>query len=491
MDDQRPQEDLPGEGLLRSEAHSGQVTNNVFGILLHLAAWAVVAALVLVVMTLTLLASSIMPAPQMPPLPVNQELTGRLLIGTKNLMGDESSSMLLLQAEPLRTGSFEEQLAYTILLSELSGPEVGLEDLERLNELSEEEHPRSEESNELAEIVGALLFASASGERADVLPEEQRAQLNRSLGIYGAYLHARATMDKAELAQLDAETSRGAIFVIAIAGWFLLSFFSGVVVLVVLAIMVLMRMLPLKISIDGVPSRSIYIETFAVWLVLQLVLQVFAGLFAPPSAGTERMLLFSMIAMFASLLALFWPIIRGVPFARMRQECGLYGGRTWYLEIFAGFATYAAALPILLVGLGLSFLVGIIVKEVFGEVPPPAHPIQEAISGSVVGIILIYLLVCVAAPIVEEIIFRGVLYRYLRDGSRRMGWFLSFVLSALVSSFIFAAIHPQGLTFIPVLGALAVAFCIGREWRGSLIAPTIAHAINNGVVMTLNVALLA
>ena len=86
--------------------------------------------------------------------------------------------------------------------------------------------------------------------------------------------------------------------------------------------------------------------------------------------------------------------------------------------------------------------------------------------------------------------FRGVLYRYLREVSDRCGFFLSFLFSALVSSFIFAAIHPQGISFIPVLGALAVAFCIGREWRGSLIAPIVAHGINNLVTVTLGMLLL-
>jgi membrane protease YdiL (CAAX protease family) len=85
--------------------------------------------------------------------------------------------------------------------------------------------------------------------------------------------------------------------------------------------------------------------------------------------------------------------------------------------------------------------------------------------------------------------FRGVLYRYLREFSRRFGLILSLMFSMLVSSFLFAAIHPQGLSFIPVLGALAVAFCIGREWRGSLVAPMFAHGLSNGVVMTFNVVL--
>jgi membrane protease YdiL (CAAX protease family) len=56
---------------------------------------------------------------------------------------------------------------------------------------------------------------------------------------------------------------------------------------------------------------------------------------------------------------------------------------------------------------------------------------------------------------------------------------------------IFAAIHPQGLLFIPVLGALACGFSLAREWRGSLIPCIVAHGVNNFAVGLLAVLLLA
>jgi membrane protease YdiL (CAAX protease family) len=63
-------------------------------------------------------------------------------------------------------------------------------------------------------------------------------------------------------------------------------------------------------------------------------------------------------------------------------------------------------------------------------------------------------------------------------------------VASLSTSVLFAAIHPQGFIFIPVLGGLALAFCIMREWRGSINACIVAHAINNFVVVTLNLVLL-
>ena len=92
---------------------------------------------------------------------------------------------------------------------------------------------------------------------------------------------------------------------------------------------------------------------------------------------------------------------------------------------------------------------------------------------------------CILAPIVEETMFRGVLYRNLREMTNRRGFTFSFLVSGLLASFIFAVIHPQGLIFVPLLMSLALGFSILREWRGSLIAPMIAHAIQNGLVTTI------
>ena len=98
---------------------------------------------------------------------------------------------------------------------------------------------------------------------------------------------------------------------------------------------------------------------------------------------------------------------------------------------------------------------------------------------------MVLLLAAVAAPIVEETMFRGVLYRHLRDATRSLGLLLSILVSATVNAFVFAVIHPQGWVAIPALMSLAYAFTLMREWRGSVIPSMIMHAVSNGLVMTL------
>jgi membrane protease YdiL (CAAX protease family) len=98
---------------------------------------------------------------------------------------------------------------------------------------------------------------------------------------------------------------------------------------------------------------------------------------------------------------------------------------------------------------------------------------------------IVLLLAAVIAPIVEETMFRGVLYRHLREMTGRLGGALSFFISAVVASFIFAAIHPQGWLGIPPLMGIAIGLSIAREWRGSLIPSMVAHGVNNGLVMAI------
>lgn len=70
-------------------------------------------------------------------------------------------------------------------------------------------------------------------------------------------------------------------------------------------------------------------------------------------------------------------------------------------------------------------------------------------------------------PIVEETLYRGALYRYLRD---RFRWLPAVVLSSAV----FAAMH--SFWQMPYAYVLGLACALLREWRGSLIAPVAAHA---------------
>jgi len=120
----------------------------------------------------------------------------------------------------------------------------------------------------------------------------------------------------------------------------------------------------------------------------------------------------------------------------------------------------------------------------FAPTGGPAHPVVAALlAGDPAVIAAVLFLGSVAAPIVEEIFFRGVLHRHLRDAFRGGGAVASVLGAAVVGGVLFAAIHPQGLVAIPALAALAIAMTLLREWRVSVVPSIVLHGISNGLVL--------
>ena len=113
-----------------------------------------------------------------------------------------------------------------------------------------------------------------------------------------------------------------------------------------------------------------------------------------------------------------------------------------------------------------------------------AHPIVHWIAdGDSQTVIMVLVIAVVAAPLIEELMFRGLLYRHLRDLTARWRIAISVAFSCLANALIFAIIHPQGWLAVAPLAALATGCCILREWRGSLIAPITLHFTNNLVAI--------
>ena len=221
-----------------------------------------------------------------------------------------------------------------------------------------------------------------------------------------------------------------------------------------------------------------YLEGFVIYMVGFLVISLgLRAILAEPS------ITWTFVATILLPIVLLWPVIRGEPWAAVKQNFGWHRGAGVLREMGAGIATYVTFIPAL--G-GALLITGLLMKlaEHFHWVgATPTHPITNFLTGSPGTLVLVYLLASVWAPLMEETMFRGALFHHLRG---RHGWWVS----SVVVSLIFAAIHPQGWTVIPPLATLAMMFCAMREWRSSLIASMTAHALNNGIVITLSVLLL-
>ncbi len=130
--------------------------------------------------------------------------------------------------------------------------------------------------------------------------------------------------------------------------------------------------------------------------------------------------------------------------------------------------------PLTLGVLIVNGLVAQITSEFFGRVPNAEDQLSVGPAPlSIVDLICLLIVVAVVAPVVEEFIFRGLLYR-----SSRARWGIP--VASLISALTFSLLH-----FIPLL--IAVFFVFGLiltavAQRYDSIYPAIAlHALNNAV----------
>ncbi len=108
---------------------------------------------------------------------------------------------------------------------------------------------------------------------------------------------------------------------------------------------------------------------------------------------------------------------------------------------------------------------------------------------SVSSDVLFALLFTVAAPVAEELLFRGLLFRTLRDGIMgRLGRRWGVALGALLSGVIFGGIHIGGGQddFLPVLMMLGVLLALAYQWSGTLYVPVVLHSVNNALATGAN-----
>ena len=91
------------------------------------------------------------------------------------------------------------------------------------------------------------------------------------------------------------------------------------------------------------------------------------------------------------------------------------------------------------------------------------------------GLVLALVSACLAAPVAEEILYRGVLFRSLANGIRVPA-------ATLFSSAVFAVVHfyePYGLVSVGIFGA-ACALCFAAS--GNLATAIALHMIYNFVI---------
>lgn len=423
------------------------------------------------------------------------------LVGAGTTLGDAAS--LADEVRALNRGPVLQRLRVITALGELAGPHEALDGLDQILKEARQENVTLSPSERQAATLLERLYRDFEHKRlaAPSLRPADREALRDDLGEWFAALalHPADGPDEAGRAAVLSAAQRTFLAMFGVLAAALVLGGLGCVGLVVALVLLSLGMIRPRFTITGATAQAgIYAETFALWLVLYPGLTGLAHWLLPQLEMLPR----AMLAMPLSLSVLLWPVLRGVPWREVRSALGWSGGVNPFAEVGAGLLCYVVNLPIVFVGFGMTYalirLQGGLGTSAGGapDFAPdsgvPSHPIVRYLAtGSLREGLPLFVLAAVIAPLVEETMFRGLLYRHLRELTAGAGRLLSFLGSSFVVCLLFAAIHPQGLAAIPVLMALAFGFCLSREWRGSLIPAICAHALNNATVVALGMFALA
>lgn len=426
------------------------------------------------------------------PLGLEAQLQAKVAIalnGLRSMSPAVQPADILRNVEPLRDSpNFAERLGYAVLVGEIEGLDAGITSAAALATTNEPERT-------LRDAVLEVMEGRAESEEAKP-SEDACAAIRPTLGYVAGVVCGDPAVEEAAMTMM--------IALIVAGGWYVLAFLGGLIALIIVTIALAKSTRAGVNPLAATPRQTAIVlgETFAIWLVAFFGLNIAAGLLGETLVGVLGLeglpqgmhlgLALNITAFVGSLGVLAYPLMRGLRGSELRAVIGLDRGQGVVREALHGVACYFSAVPLLLAGLLIYLLLALIARTVFGHEPSPGHPVTELYQGAdALRLALVFLIAAVAAPVVEEIMFRGVLFSHLRATVTPRLRLASLFVSAIVSSAIFALIHPQGVLFAPALGGLAVGFCLYREWRGSLIAPMVAHGINNAVTLTLGIMLMS
>jgi|GEM_PF-1418763 len=118
-------------------------------------------------------------------------------------------------------------------------------------------------------------------------------------------------------------------------------------------------------------------------------------------------------------------------------------------------------------------------SEVLGLNTEPIAEIfsQEESDNIWLTVLYFKVFVVLLIPVAEELFFRGVIFRYLRQRQ-------TFLISATLSALFFAAVH-LSLAAMPFLILLGLVTAWVFERSGSLLAPAVVHVVVNNMAVNL------
>ena len=218
------------------------------------------------------------------------------------------------------------------------------------------------------------------------------------------------------------------------------------------------------------PGAADNLALRAALLILIFVgLQTVAGLVVRATGLDSR---FGSVFVYGAMIAAVPLVLRGGPGMR-GVGLSLDG-----LKRNVGLGLWAFLLELPVTG-----LIAIVCSILLKNLPTPTHPSSSALTASpdLWTILVTFFGGAIVAPFWEETMFRGLLFPALRRVAGGP------VVAALVSSFLFASIHPQGPVLWAALASVALFSCVLAQKSGSLVPSVVMHFAHNATLLTLTV----
>ena len=243
---------------------------------------------------------------------------------------------------------------------------------------------------------------------------------------------------------------------------------------------------------DSTPRRNnlrpfLCLVPLFIWFVpVQLAIQIAEGL-AADLQDWQKALLFNLIYCIGAIvvIAVIVFLVRA-SFARRLKGFGL-NARSIHKDFFAAFVNLLTVWPLMMAAITLTIFFG---QLIFGpEYQMPQHEQLELITAYPRWQlrILIFIVAVVIAPVLEEMMFRGLFQTVIRSlletrdsklESRYHAWIAIFISSGL-----FSMVHGN-VPHWPALFLLGLCLGYAYEKSGSLFRPIFIHAIFNAITIT-------
>lgn len=275
------------------------------------------------------------------------------------------------------------------------------------------------------------------------------------------------------------ETDQGSI----LEGLMQFSLYEGALVIIgLIACLVALRRLPKleQLGFPGttpwlisVPDFILFICVFFLWYMMASTLAFsFSQKFTPEGDDPPGWALaIGNIILHGGIITLFW---RWREMHRKPGECALNRARLGVFQVFGNGAFYFLVAYVLVIGSGLAwtYLLALVDKSGIPISFAPQSAIELFLkTEDALSLVLLGFVAVVAAPVAEELVFRGGIYRFL---SGHLGKFSA----AMATGLGFGFLHANLVGFIP-LSIFGVFLCLVYEITGNLKVPMVVHALFN------------